>query len=136
MYEFMIVYLIGAAGYGALELLFRGWTHWSMLLTGGLCFLIMYLISTRLRTGFPQKVLMCAAAVTSVEYAVGMLVNVHLGWGVWNYSHMPLNLSGQICAVFALLWLLLSIPCVALSPYLRRGLMLLASRHGPFPRRP
>ena len=34
----LIVYSIGAVGYGIIEVLFRGYTHWSMLIAGGLCF--------------------------------------------------------------------------------------------------
>ena len=33
-----------------------------------------------------------------------------LGWNVWDYSSMPLNLYGQICLPFSGLWFLLCIP--------------------------
>ena len=33
---------LGGAGYGAIELLWRGFTHWTMVLTGGFCFSILY----------------------------------------------------------------------------------------------
>ena len=31
-----LLLLAGALGYGLLEISWRGWTHWSMLLSGGL----------------------------------------------------------------------------------------------------
>lgn len=61
---------------------------------------------------------MCAAVITSLEFAVGCLVNLRLGWHVWDYSDIPLNLMGQICPTFSVMWLLLSVPCVYLSRFL------------------
>ena len=46
------IFLLGALGYGAVETLWRGGTHWTMLLTGGVCFLLIYLNATRLRCSF------------------------------------------------------------------------------------
>ena len=41
----IVMFLFGGFGYGLIEILWRGRTHWSMVLCGGLCFLVMYLIS-------------------------------------------------------------------------------------------
>ncbi len=59
-----------------------------------------------------KKLIMCTAVVTALEFAVGCLVNIRLGWEVWDYSNMPLNLLGQICPTFSVMWLLLSLPCI------------------------
>ena len=40
--EMIAVYVTGGLLYGLIELLWRGWTHWSMLLCGGACFALMY----------------------------------------------------------------------------------------------
>jgi uncharacterized membrane protein len=37
-----------------------------------------------------------------VEYAAGLLVN--RSYGVWDYRDVPLNIHGQICLPFCLLW--------------------------------
>ena len=58
---------------------------------------------------------LCAAEVTTVEYLTGLLVNLRLGWNVWDYSTRPLNVLGQICPEYTLLWFLLSIPGVWLG---------------------
>ena len=119
MLEFLFVYILGALGYGSLELLWRGHTHWTMLLTGGACFLLIYLTATRLQCPLWQKWLLSAALVTTTELLVGLLVNRVLGWGVWDYSALPFNLGGQICLLYSLYWLVLSIPAVALCRRLR-----------------
>ena len=117
-------YAIHAAGgllYGLIEILWRGWTHWSMVLCGGLCFLVMYLIS-----GLPlclmKKCVLSSAAICTAEFYTGCLVNLRLGWNVWDYSAERLNLLGQICPRFALLWLLLSVPGLWLCSRIRRVL--------------
>ena len=123
--ELGLVCLIGAAGYGGLELLWRGYTHWTMLVLGGLCFLLIYAIATRLRRLSPmRKWTLCAAGITLMEFCTGCAVNLRLGWNVWDYGGVPGNLLGQICPRYALLWFLLSVPCCGLSRFLRRVMML------------
>jgi len=36
-----------------------------------------------------------------------VLVNMRLGWGVWDYSEMPGNVLGQICPTFSAIWFVL-----------------------------
>lgn len=50
------------------------------------------------------QALACAAMVTAVELAAGLVINVWMGLGVWDYSHLPGNLWGQICPQFSALW--------------------------------
>ena len=84
-----------------------------MVLCGGLCFLVMYLIS-----GLPlclmKKCVLSSAAICTAEFYTGCLVNLRLGWNVWDYSALPMNLMGQICPLYTLYWLLLSVPGTAL----------------------
>ncbi len=96
--EPMLVGAFGAVLYGSLELLWRGRTHWTMLILGGISFAIMYLIATRSNWPLPQKWICCAAIITALEFISGIVVNLCLGWNVWDYSDRPLNLFGQICA--------------------------------------
>lgn len=121
--EYILVYLTGAGLYGLLELSWRGWTHWTMLLCGGACFSLMYLIAPSVLPMW-RKCVLSAAAITTVEFYIGCLVNLRLGWQVWDYSAMPFNLLGQVCPGFLLLWLALSLPglwlCMGLRRLLRR----------------
>ncbi len=105
------LFLGGGILYSLLEIVLRGYTHWSMTLTGGACLLIMY----RRYTSRPDDSLlfkcfygMCV--ITAFEFAVGCLVNLVMGWEVWDYSHMYLNLLGQICPSYSAGWFLLSAP--------------------------
>ncbi len=117
--EFVYVYIIGGCLYACIELLWRGWTHWTMVLCGGLCFTIMYLISG-MELSLWRKCILSTAGISLVEFLTGCLVNLHLDWQVWDYSDLPYNILGQICPQFLALWLLLSLPGLFMCSLLRR----------------
>ena len=50
----------------------------------------------------------CTVGITAAEFVAGLIINVWLGMGVWDYSAMPGNVMGQICPQFIGLWLILS----------------------------
>ncbi len=116
--ELILIYSVGGLLYGLLEIVWRGWTHWSMILCGGLCFTLMYLISAA-DIALIQKWILSAAAITTVEFLTGCIVNLRLGWQIWDYSSLPYNLLGQICPRFLLMWLCVSVPGIALCERLR-----------------
>lgn len=118
--EKMIVFLTGGVIYSLIEILFRGYTHWTMTLTGGLCLLIMYIVFGDVRMNIIAKCLFGMTVITCLEFAVGCIVNVILGWDVWDYSARPCNLGGQICAEFSAMWFLITIPVSMLCVFLRR----------------
>ena len=78
MFETTAVFLSGAAIYGTIEMLSRGWTHWSMLLAGGICMTIMYHIANRAHYPIWQKWVLSAAVITTVEFLLGVFFNMHL----------------------------------------------------------
>lgn len=105
------LFVIGAAGYCLIELIWRKRTHWSMALTGGACFAAFYNLCLRLCK--KRRVVRCAAGcamITAVEFLVGVVVNLWLKLKVWDYSARPFNILGQICPLFTFLWLLLCFP--------------------------
>ena len=116
--EILTVYALGAGLYALIELMWRGWTHWTMLICGGACFTLMYLISG---AALPLwvKCVICAAVISLVEFGTGYLVNITLGWHVWDYSDQPLNIMGQVCPLYSFFWLLLSLPGLALCGEIR-----------------
>ncbi len=117
----VIIFLIGSLGYGALELLFRGYTHWTMMLTGGACLLTLYYLE---RPFHETPILIKAAGgaliITLYEFSVGLIVNLWYGWNVWNYSLLPGNILGQICPLFTLLWFLLCLTLAFVSKGLKK----------------
>lgn len=117
--------LIGCGGalYVALELLYRGRSHWSMAVTGGLCFWLIGLLD-ELWPPAPLAIQMAlgGAIITAAELIAGVIVNGCLGLHVWDYSGQPHNLLGQVCAPFAACWWALSGAVVVLDDLLRLAL--------------
>jgi uncharacterized membrane protein len=83
-----------------------------MFFVGGLCVVILNIIATKSRAARWKKWIAAGALITTVEFIAGALVNIWLGFNVWDYSHMPMNVMGQISLSFTLLWVLLSIPAI------------------------
>ncbi len=124
--QYFIVFFFGGLLYGLMELSFRGRTHWTMVLTGGAAFLIIYIINTEYV--FLNFFLRCAlgcVVITVLEFGVGMIVNVIFKLDVWDYSQMRFNILGQICPSFTALWFLLNIPAVFLCREINRSFRLL-----------
>ena len=109
------VFVLGGGAYGLMEILFRGHTHWTMLVTGGACALTpqghwfnQYVPEVKNSGLLAQPLAISALAgaviITVYELAVGLLVNVKFGWHVWDYSAQPGNVLGQICPTFTAIW--------------------------------
>jgi len=115
------LFITGGALYGMVELLWRGYTHWSMFLLGGLCFVLVGGINEVLPWDMPFIVQMMIGGViiTIGELFIGCVVNLRLGWAVWDYSALPFNWLGQICLQYSLLWVLLSGPIIVMDDILR-----------------
>jgi len=113
------MFALGAAAYPVVELVWRGRTHWTMSVTGGLCTLLIHLCDRKLRSaGLAVRCGMGCAVITLTEFAVGCVVNRLLGWNVWDYSDAPLNILGQICPLYCGFWFVLSLPVLAFSSWL------------------
>ncbi len=116
--EFTTVFWIGGVLYSMVEIVYRGYTHWSMTLTGGVCFSVLYFLHVyAVRLSFAIRCVLGAFAVTAAEFLAGCIVNLWLHWDVWDYSRMPMNLLGQICPLFSVFWLALA---AASAPICRR----------------
>lgn len=103
---------IGALGYPALEWCWRGRTHPSMVLAGGLSMLWLGRVH-HMGKGRPvwQLALLGGLGITGIEYAAGRIFN--RSYRVWDYRDTPLNLHGQICLPYALAWCGLSAAALA-----------------------
>ena len=60
-----------------------------------------------------------AVIVTAIEFVSGCVINLWLKWDVWDYSDMPLNIMGQICLPFTILWFFLSLIAIVLDDFIR-----------------
>lgn len=127
--EISMIFGFGAIGYSLLEIAWRGFTHWTMTLTGGLCFVLIYIMNILfLNKNIFLKSLLGAIIITSAELLVGSIVNLRLNWNVWDYSSQPLDFFGQICLVYSLLWFLLCIPLMPLCTKIRSHFCITANQ--------
>ena len=116
-----VLFYTGGAAYLTLELLYRGRSHGSMFLAGGMCFLLIgHLNHVHPKLPLPARTAVGALIVTMVEFAAGLLVN--RDYGVWDYRNQPGNIMGQICPLFTALWIPLSLLAVILYGVLETGL--------------
>ncbi len=119
--KYGLCFVLGAIGYAAIEVIWRGYTHWSMMIAGGLCFIIFSLVAERFRErSIFFKAAVCALGVTAVEFIFGVLFNLVLRMEVWDYSHMPLNILGQICPLFTLMWAGIAIAFLPLADVINK----------------
>ena len=119
--KYSLLFLIGAVGYGAIEVIWRGFTHWSMMIAGGLCFIIFSLVAEKFeKRNILIKASICALGVTAVEFLFGVLFNLVLKMNVWDYSNMPLNILGQICPLFTVLWAGIAIAFLPLADIINK----------------
>lgn len=119
--KYLFLSVIGGIIYILIELAFRGRSHWSMFILGGLCFICLGLINEVIPWKMPLACQMAigGAVITVLEFFTGCIVNLWLGWGVWDYTSIPLNILGQICLPFSLIWFVLSAVGIILDDYVR-----------------
>lgn len=112
---------VGGVLYVLIELVWRGWSHWTMFILGGICFIYLGLINEILSWNTPlwQQILIGTAGITVLEFCTGCIVNLWFGWGVWDYSGMPGTILGQICPQYMLLWLPVSLAGIVLDDWIR-----------------
>jgi len=119
--EYLLVFGLGALLYSLMEVLWRGYTHWTMALTGGFCLGAIYILCRKMRRRpLWEKCLAGCGIITGTEFLVGCLVNRLLGWDVWDYSGLPGNLLGQVCLWYTGLWFVLSGPAFWLCGLVQR----------------
>lgn len=98
-----------------------------MFVAGGVCFLLIgHLGEVRPRLPLPVRMLAGAGIITMVELAAGLLVN--RTYQIWDYREQPGNFLGQICPMFSLLWIPVSLMALVLYRCLDRGLVRICRR--------
>ena len=119
--KYVLLWIIGGIIYTIMEILFRGYTHYSMFILGGICFICLGLINELLswETPLVLQMLIGGAIITVLELVTGCIVNLWLGWNVWDYSDLPYNFLGQISLFSSIGWIGLSLVGIVLDDYLR-----------------
>ena len=119
--KLVLLFVFGGLMYMGVEILFRGYTHFSMFFVGGLCFVLVGGINEKLPwdMAFVSQMMIASFLVTVVEFIAGVILNLLLGLGVWDYSSLPYNLLGQISLIFSVGWFFLSAIGILLDDWLR-----------------
>lgn len=119
----LAVYLLtGALGgvlYYGIELLYRGYSHMSMFLLGGAVFLFCGLQGRAVwwQDSLGIQLIRCAVFITATEFATGVIVNKWMELSIWDYTQLPLNLWGQVCLPFIMIFTGLCMIAIPISGY-------------------
>lgn len=119
--DYVLSFAIGAILYSAIEIIWRGHTHWTMTLVGGLCLsFIHYLRKKCPNVSLTLRCFTGAVFICTMEFITGFIVNIMLSWNVWDYTSRAFNICGQICLPYAVLWFLLCLPANTLSALIEK----------------
>ena len=122
--KYSILFFICGLSYYFIEIIFRGYSHWSMIIDGGLCGVLI----GGLNNWYPwnlsilKQMGISAIIITVIEYISGYILNIKLGWDIWDYSDLPININGQVCLLFTIVWFFLSLVAIVLDDCIRYAL--------------
>lgn len=118
--EYGFLWMLGGTIYYSFEMIFRGFSHWTMFVLGGICMMFFAFQgkAVRWREALWKQVLRCTIFVTACEFITGIIVNKWFELAVWDYSNQPFQLFGQICLPFAVIFSGLCAAGILLSGYI------------------
>lgn len=121
LFKYVVLFLIGGATYFCIEMLWRGHSHWTMFIVGGICFIFCGGINEWFDWDMPlwKQMLICSVGITAIEFLAGIAINLIFKLNVWDYSNQPFNILGQICLLYSFLWFLLSLLAIVADDFLR-----------------
>lgn len=118
--KYHILLLVGGTAYYVIEVLARGFSHWTMFLVGGICFILIGLINEITpQIALLKQMGISAIIITLIEFISGCILNIWLGLNIWDYTDEPFNLLGQINLKHSLYWFLLSSVGIIIDDYIR-----------------
>ena len=116
-----VLFSLGGTAYMLVEYIWRGYSHWSMGIVGGLCFVLMGAINEFFPRSTPLWIqcVIAAVLITLVEFVSGCILNLWLHWDIWDYTGMFGNILGQVCVPYMVAWLFLSAGGIVLDDVCR-----------------
>lgn len=119
--KYAYLFWFGGSFYVTLEVIYRQRSHWTMLVLAGLVFIAVGLLNEKWgwETSLILQVLVGTAIATIDEFVTGCIVNLWLGWNVWDYSSLKWNVLGQITPQFILLWIPIILLAIVLDDIIR-----------------
>ena len=116
----IIIFIIFGISYYLLEILWRGYSHWTMIIVGGLCGLLIGLINEITpKMNTVLQMLLGSVIVTIIEFVTGYIINIKLDLNIWDYSNLKFNILGQVSLLFSILWFFLSYIVIKLDDCIR-----------------
>lgn len=121
IFKYLILGITGGNTYVMIELLYRGYSHWSMFIVSAFAFISIGLINEYISWNMElwKQMLIGSVVVTILEFISGYILNIKLGWHIWDYSNVPFNIMGQICLPFSIVWFFISLIAIIADDYLR-----------------
>lgn len=119
--KYLFLFLVGGFSYYFLEILFRGRSHYSMIICGGVCFILTGMLNQIIgfKMALISQMVISSLIITMVEFITGVIFNIWLNMNVWDYSDVPYNLFGQICLPYTILWMFVSLLCIFVDDLIR-----------------
>lgn len=119
--DLILIFIMGGI-YMILEGLWHGWTHISMLVVGGMAaFFIGKLNEGHIlsKCKMWEQCMIGTLIILVLEFVSGVILNIWLQLGIWDYSDIWGNILGQICIPYAIIWFLLVPFNIYVDDYLR-----------------
>lgn len=119
--KYFTLFLIGGITYYFIEIAYRGYSHFSMVIVGGLCFILIGSINEISNKEIPLllQMLISVLIVDIVELISGIIINRILLLNVWDYSRLRFNFLGQISLNSSIAWFFLSLIAIYIDDLLR-----------------
>ena len=118
--KYIILFCVGGCVYYMIEILARGFSHWTMFIVGAICFVVVGLLNEFTpKIPLIKQMFLSAIIITFIEFVSGCILNIWLGLNIWDYTDEPFNILGQINLKHSFYWFLLSSIGIILDDYIR-----------------
>lgn len=107
----LILFITGFCLYITIEVCYRGYSYPLMGVCGGIILLILDRINDKISWDMDILLQGCIGSLvtTLFEFVIGSICLIFDFNLMWDYSNLPLNFAGIICAPFSLVWIGISI---------------------------
>ena len=119
--KYLTLFLIGGIAYYFIEILYWGYSHFSMIIVGGLCFILIGSIDEFSNKEIPLllQMIISVLIIDIIELFSGIIINKLLLLDVWDYSSLRYNFLGQISLRSSIAWFFISLLAIYMDDLLR-----------------
>ena len=120
-FKSIIIWITGGLVYGLIEIMWRGYTHWTMLLLAMCVSIPLDAFNEVITWDVPlwKQSVLGGTVITIAEFLAGVFLNICLGLAIWDYSNLPFNLLGQVCPQYWFAWCLLTMIAIPIFDWER-----------------